>query len=72
MAGKAIYRSLIKSGYGNIENGGAIFTPRRNLDLSDKNAVDKWLEINKPKVVIIASAKVEEYLQIIVNQQNFF
>ena len=59
MVGKAIHRSLIKSGYGNVKNGGAIFTPpRSNLDLSDKNAVDKWLEINKPKVVIIASAKV--------------
>ena len=59
MVGKAIHRSLQKSGYGNAKNGGAIFTPpRSNLDLSDKNAVDEWLEINKPKVVIIASAKV--------------
>ena len=24
MAGKAIYRSLIKSGYGNVKNGGSI------------------------------------------------
>ena len=59
MAGKAICRSLIKSGYGNAQKGGEILTPSRNdLDLSDKIAVDKWLEINKPKVVIIASAKV--------------
>ncbi|MCQ9203170.1 MAG: GDP-L-fucose synthase [Prochlorococcus marinus CUG1436] len=59
MAGQAIHRSLIKSGYGNAEKGGAILTPSRsNLDCSDKYAVDKWLEINKPKVVIIASAKV--------------
>ena len=59
MAGQAIHRSLLKSGYGNPEKGGAILTPARNiLDLSDKNAVDKWLEINQPRVVIIASAKV--------------
>ena len=59
MAGQAIHRSLIKSGYGNAERGGAILTPARSiLDLSDKNAVDKWFEINKPKVVVIASAKV--------------
>ena len=59
MVGKAIHRSLIKSGYGNPKNGGAIFTPPRiDLDLSDKNAVDEWLKINKPEVVIIASAKV--------------
>ena len=55
MAGKAIHRILKKNGYGNVKNGGEIITPSRsNLDLSDKNAVDNWLEINKPQIVIIA------------------
>ena len=59
MAGKAIHRSLLKKGYGNKNNGGMILNPsRKNLDLSDKKAVDNWLEINKPNVVIVASAKV--------------
>ncbi len=59
MVGKAINRSLLKKGYGNINNGGQILTPRRNeLDLLEKDRVDHWFKINKPDVVIISAAKV--------------
>ena len=58
MAGSAICRSLVKNGYGEI-NGGEILKPvRKELDLLDFNAVNKWFKINKPTVVIIAAAKV--------------
>ncbi len=59
MVGRAICRSLFKKGYGNAQNGGKILTPPRNkLNLLDEKAVNNWLKINKPDVVIIASAKV--------------
>ncbi len=58
MAGNAICRALIKKGYGKV-NGGAVLKPKRKeLDLLDTKAVQKWFEINKPTVVIIAAAKV--------------
>ncbi len=58
MAGSAIYRSLLKNGYGR-KNGGQIFKPtRKELDLLDIKAVEKWFKINQPTVVIIAAAKV--------------
>lgn len=59
MAGSAIYKSLKKLGYGNKNLGGEILTPSRNdLDLLDHYAVKKWLDENKPSIVIIAAAKV--------------
>ena len=59
MVGRAICRSLFKKGYGNTQNGGEILTPpRKNLNLLDEKAVNNWLGINKPDVVIIAAAKV--------------
>ena len=58
MAGKAICRALVYKGYGKAD-GGVIMKPtRKELDFLDAKAVKKWLEINKPTVVIIAAAKV--------------
>ena len=59
MVGSAIKRILIKKGYGNPELGGKIFCPTRNqLDLLNYNDLEDWFNLNKPKVVIIAAAKV--------------
>ena len=50
MAGSAIYRSLIKNGYGSKNNGGIIFTPRKSeLDYTDINEVENWFAKNKPR-----------------------
>ena len=58
MAGNAICKALFKKGYGKA-NGGEVLKPsRKELDLLDTNAVKKWVEINKPTVVILAAAKV--------------
>ena len=59
MAGGSIYRSLIKSGYGDIKKGGIIFSPsRKELNLLNLNDIEDWFLKNKPNVVIIAAAKV--------------
>ena len=59
MAGSAIFRSLLRHGYGEKSSNGIIFTPSRNeLDLLDVNQVKRWFELNNPTVVIIAAAKV--------------
>ena len=59
MVGSAIYRSLLRKGYGDASLGGAILTPsRKELDLLKTREVEKWFEVNKPDVVIIAAAKV--------------
>ena len=59
MAGNAIYKTLTENNYGNIKNGGEIFTPnRKELNLLDFSAVQKWFAENNPTVVIIAAAKV--------------
>ena len=59
MAGSAIFRSLLRHGYGAKSSNGIIFTPSRNeLDLLDVNQVQRWFELNNPTVVIIAAAKV--------------
>ena len=53
MAGQAIKRNLIKSGYKNL------LTPsRKELDLFKTTDVKKWFCENNPDVVIIAAAKV--------------
>ena len=58
MVGNAICRALFKKGYGKV-NGGDILKPnRKELDLLDTKAVQKWFKLNKPTVVIIAAAKV--------------
>ena len=59
MAGSAIYRSLVKKGYGDPSLGGEILTPsRKELDLLKTRDVENWFKSNKPDVVIIAAAKV--------------
>ena len=59
MAGKAIYRSFIKKGYGTKNFIDNLLTPsREDLDLLSLKSVEEWFEQNKPSVVIIAAAKV--------------
>ena len=59
MAGKAISRTLLKKGYGDINKGGLLLTPsRKELDLTDIISLKKWLKINKPTIIILAAAKV--------------
>ena len=72
MAGNAIVNTLIKKGYGKIENGGAILKPtRKELDLSRIDKVNKWFERNKPTVVIIAAAKVGGIIANFENPASF-
>ena len=53
MAGSAICRALNNKGYKRI------LRPLRNeLDLLNFSMVDEWFKINKPKIVVIAAAKV--------------
>ena len=59
MVGQAIYKKLLDNGYGKKELGGKILRPsRRELDLTNYNAVNNWFNQNTPSVVIIAAAKV--------------
>ena len=59
MVGRAIYKNLLKNGYGNEKIGGRILRPSRNeLDLTNFDLVNKWFQINKPTIVIICAAKV--------------
>ena len=59
MVGRAIKKSLIKSGYGLNENNGSLLTPSRSeLDLSKFHEVESWFLKNKPTIVILAAAKV--------------
>ena len=59
MAGSAIKRKLIKSGYGQTERGGKLLLPsRKDLNLLDYGAVKNWFSQNRPEIVIIAAAKV--------------
>ena len=53
MVGKAICRSLKKKGYQNL-----ITCDRNNLDLSNSLAVDEFMNEHKPRVVVLAAAKV--------------
>ena len=53
MAGSAIKRSLLNSGYKNL-----LEVDRSILNLEDQYEVNKWIKFNKPDVVIIAAAKV--------------
>ena len=59
MVGKAIYKKLLNSGYGNKENGGKILRPtRKELNLTNYESLANWFIKNKPTVVIISAAKV--------------
>ena len=59
LAGNAIFKSLIKAGYGDPHNSGQIFTPtRKELNYLYHQKVEDWMEINRPDIVIIAAGKV--------------
>tara|TARA_Y100000991_G_scaffold65664_1_gene49112 strand:- start:5208 stop:6188 length:981 start_codon:yes stop_codon:yes gene_type:complete len=53
MAGGAICRALKNKGYSKL-----LMPTRKELDLLHFNVLDKWFELNRPHVVIIAAAKV--------------
>ena len=53
MVGSAIIRLLSKKGYGNL-----VLRSSKELDLRDQSAVDAFMELEKPDVVIIAAARV--------------
>ena len=59
MVGNALIKKLIKKGYGNSEKGGFLHLQKRSeLDLISYENVFNWFSKNRPKVVIIAAAKV--------------
>ena len=53
LVGSAIFKLLKKRGYKNI-----IVESKKNLNLLDQNKVLKFLKKKKPKIVIVAAAKV--------------
>ena len=53
LVGSSIYRKLIKEKYKNI-----ILADKKKLDLLDQKKVFEFLKKKKPKIVIIAAAKV--------------
>lgn len=53
MAGSAIQRALISSGYQRL-----LTVPRQDLDLLDPQAVGRWFQDQRPDVVILAAARV--------------
>ena len=62
MVGSAIKRQLIINGYGKEDIGGKIFCPSSSeLNLLNFNELKDWFEVNKPTIIIIAAAKVEEF-----------
>ena len=53
LAGSAIYRALKRAGYTNV-----IGETHRRLDLTQARAVDRYFDEARPKVVILAAARV--------------
>ena len=53
MVGSSICRKLKKYGYKNI-----LTVSRENVDLTEKDNVNKWFKENTPNIVILAAAKV--------------
>ena len=53
MVGSGLERQLLASGYSNI-----ITLSSKELDLRNQEAVNKFFELEKPDIVIIAAAKV--------------
>mgnify|MGYP001429505935 CR=1 FL=1 len=53
MVGSSIYKKLIKNGYKNI-----IVQSRKKLNLLDQKKTLKFIDFHKPKIVIIAAARV--------------
>ncbi len=66
MVGSAILKKLKENGYQNI-----ITRNRKQLDLLDQNKTKKFLKINKPKLVIIAAAKVGGIIANMNNKSKF-
>ena len=58
MVGSAICRAL-KNTKKHLNDQNILLTPsRKELDLLDKNSVEKWFKNNKPTIVVVAAAKV--------------
>ena len=53
LVGSAIYKLLVKKGYKKV-----LVQSKKNLNLLNQKKVSKFLKKNKPKIVIIAAAKV--------------
>ena len=53
LAGSAICRALLRSGYSNL-----LSANRKELDLLDLAAVQYWFKEQMPEVVVLAAAKV--------------
>ena len=53
MVGSSLERKLLASGYSNI-----ITRSSKELDLRNQEAVNKFFELEKPNIVILAAAKV--------------
>lgn len=53
MVGSAIVRKLVAEGYGNL-----VLQVRRDLDLLDKDSVQRFFKREKPEYVFLAAAKV--------------
>jgi len=53
LTGSAIVRLLKSQGYKNL-----LMEDKQNLNLKDKNSVEKWFQKNKPEYVFLAAAKV--------------
>ncbi len=58
MAGSAILRRLKYRGYGSSGSGALLTVDKSDLDLRDSSAVEKWMNLRKPTIVILAAAKV--------------
>ncbi|WP_041484777.1 GDP-L-fucose synthase family protein [Prochlorococcus marinus] len=59
MVGSAVIRSLKKKGYCSEKYSGKLFTAdKKDVDLRDFKNVLKWFKKNKPRIVILAAAKV--------------
>ncbi len=59
MVGSAVYREIIRKGYGNKKYNSEIYMPSRNeLNLMNDSEVRDWFNKFRPDVVILAAAKV--------------
>ena len=66
MVGSAIYKKLINSGYKNL-----LIQSRKKLDLLNQKKTFKFLKKNKPKLVIIAAAKVGGIISNVKSKDKF-
>ncbi len=58
MAGSAILRRLKQAGYGEDNQGALLTATRGEVDLLDLAAVEAWMALKRPSVVVLAAAKV--------------